>query len=154
MDVPRAVAHSDAIFHAAGVADRATAVGQSFFDALPPGCDLYIEERAGNWPDREAVAILKRCAEAARPNGRVVVFNIAAPGEEASPDLLMLVLVGGKERTFAEFQELAREAGLEVTRERTAADRAYDRGMPSGLGGLGSTGFARRASKNSRCYRI
>ena len=26
-----------------------------------------------DWPDREAVAILARCAEAARPSGRVVV---------------------------------------------------------------------------------
>ena len=44
-----------------------------------------------------------------------MVFNVAAPGEEASTDLLMLVLVGGKERTFEEFQEMAREAGLAVS---------------------------------------
>ncbi len=116
VDMPRAVAQSGDIFHAAGVADRATAVGQSFFDPLPPGCDLYVLKSViGDWPDRETVAILQRCAEAARPKGRVVVFNVAAPGEEASPDLLMMVLVGGKERTLEEFRELAREAGLEVS---------------------------------------
>jgi hypothetical protein len=39
-----------------------------------------------------------------------------SPDEDASPDpnLLMLVLVGGRTRTVAEFRELARTAGLEV----------------------------------------
>ena len=68
-----------------------------------------------DWPDREATAILKRCAEAARPHGRVVAFTGAGPGEEASPELLMMVLVGGRGRTLDEFREIAREAGLEVS---------------------------------------
>ena len=58
-----------------------------------------------DWPDREAQAILRRCAEAARPSGRVVVFTGAGPGEDASPALLMMVLVGGRERTLDEFRE-------------------------------------------------
>jgi len=32
----------------------------------------------------------------------------------AAPELLMLVLVGGKQRTLTEFRELARAAGLEA----------------------------------------
>jgi 2,7-dihydroxy-5-methyl-1-naphthoate 7-O-methyltransferase len=97
------------------VADRVTAVAQSFFDPLPGGADLYILKSViHDWPDREATAILRRCAEAARPSGRVVVFTGAGPGEEASPELLMMVLVGGRSRTLDEFREMAREAGLEV----------------------------------------
>ena len=97
------------------MADRVSAVGQSFFDPLPGGGDLYILKNVlGDWPDREATAILRRCAEAARPSGRVVVFTGAGPGEDASPELLMMVLVGGRGRTLDEFRELAREAGLEV----------------------------------------
>ena len=68
VDLPRTVARSGEIFRAAGVADRATAVGQSFFDPLPAGADLYLLKGVLNdWPDREAAAILSRCAEAARP---------------------------------------------------------------------------------------
>ena len=69
-----------------------------------------------DWPDREASAILRRCAEAARPAGRVVVLGGVSPDEAdaPSPELLMLVLVGGKDRSLSEFRELAREAGLEV----------------------------------------
>jgi hypothetical protein len=116
VDLPRPVAQSAENFQAAGVADRATAVAQSFFDALPPGADLYVLKSVlSDWPDQEATAILKRCAEAAQPTGRVVVFTKSAPGEEASPELLMMVLVGGRDRTFEEFREIAREAGLKVT---------------------------------------
>jgi SAM-dependent methyltransferase len=115
VDLPRTVARSTEIFQAAGVADRVTVVGQSFFDPLPARADLYVLKGVLNdWPDREATAILKRCAEAARPSGRVVAFTGAGPGDEASPELLMMVLVGGRGRTLDEFREMAREAGLEV----------------------------------------
>src|SRR5207244_8707475 len=76
VDLPRTVARSAEVFEAAGVADRVTAVGQSFFDPLPAGADLYLLKKVLNdWPDRETTAILSRCAEAARPTGRVVVLG-------------------------------------------------------------------------------
>jgi SAM-dependent methyltransferase len=115
VELPGPVARSAEVFRSAGVADRVTAVAQSFFDPLPGGADLYILKSViHDWPDREATAILKRCAEGARPSGRVVVFTGAGPGEDASPELLMMVLVGGKARTLDEFREMARDAGLEV----------------------------------------
>ena len=115
VDLPRVVARSGEMFQAAGVGDRVTTVGQSFFDPLPAGNDLYILKSVlGDWPDPEAAAILKRCAEAARPSGRVVAFTGAVPGKQASPELLMMVLVGGKDRSLEEFRELARTAGLQV----------------------------------------
>ena len=116
VDLPRTVARSGEVFQAAGVADRVTAVAQSFFDPLPSGGDLYLlKNLLGDWPDREAMAILRRCAEAARPAGRVVVLGGVGLEKQASPELLMMVLVGGKSRTLAEFRELAGGAGLEVS---------------------------------------
>ena len=113
VDLPRVVAQSGEVFRSAGVEDRVTAVGQSFFDPLPRGADLYVLKNVlGDWPDLEATAILKRCAEAARPAGRVVAFT--GVGEEASPELLMMVLVGGRGRSLEEFRGIARAAGLEV----------------------------------------
>ncbi len=115
VDLPRTVARSREVFESAGVADRVTVCGQSFFDPLPAGHDIYtLKSVLCDWPDEQAVAILRRCTQAARPSGRVVVFNASTPGEEASPDLMMMVLVGGKDRSFDEFRELARQAGLEV----------------------------------------
>ena len=119
IDLPSVVAKSAAVFQSAGVAGRATTVGQSFFDPLPPCMDVYMMKSVrADWPDREAGAILKRCADAARPSGgRVVLLSGVSPDEDgpAPPELLMMVLVGGKGRTLSEFGELARAAGLEVS---------------------------------------
>jgi hypothetical protein len=115
VDLPRTVALSAEIFAAAGVADRVTTVGQSFFNALPPGADLYLLRGIINdWPDREATALLRRCAEAARPNGRVVILKSVSPDGTRSGLTIEMVLVGGKHRTLTEFRELAQAAGLEI----------------------------------------
>ncbi len=117
MDRAATVARVGATFQSAGVADRATTVAQSFFDPLPLGGDLYLLKNVlGDWADAEAQVLLSRCAEAARPAGRVIVLGGVSPDEDSPPppELLMLVLVGGKGRTLGEFQALAHSAGLEV----------------------------------------
>lgn len=115
VDLPRAVARSAEIFRAAGVAARVTAIGQSFFDPLPAGGDIYLLRKVlNNWPDHEATAILRRCAEAARPGGRVVVLGGVSQDKATRALSIEMVLVGGKDRTLTEFQALAREAGLTV----------------------------------------
>jgi SAM-dependent methyltransferase len=117
VDLPQTVSRSGPTFQAAEVADRVTIVAQSFFDPMPAGADLYLLKNVlADWPDAKALAILKRLGEAARPGGRVVVLGGVSPDEGGtpSPALLMMVLVGGKERSLSEFRELARAAGLEV----------------------------------------
>lgn len=115
VDLPRTVARSAEIFEAAGVLERVTIAGQSFFDPLPAGQDLYLLKSVlGDWPDREAAAILRNCCEAARPSGRIVVLSGVVPDENVPPELLMMVLIGGKERSLRDFQVLAAEAGIEV----------------------------------------
>jgi 2,7-dihydroxy-5-methyl-1-naphthoate 7-O-methyltransferase len=127
VELPRAMAAARAIFEAAGVADRVTHAPQSFFDPLPAGADLYVIRNVlSDWPDSEAELLLRRAAQAASPQGRVVVFTPAAPGEPAPPELLMLVLMGGKGRSFEEFQALALRAGLHVTATgRQASGRSF-----------------------------
>jgi 2,7-dihydroxy-5-methyl-1-naphthoate 7-O-methyltransferase len=115
VDLPRTVARAEVTFREAGVADRVTRVGQSFFDPLPAGADLYLLRGVVNdWGDREASAILSRCAEAARPAGRVVVLKSVDEDGAAGGLPISMVVAGGKPRTVAEFRELARQSGLEV----------------------------------------
>ena len=116
VDLPRTVAGAGDAFAEAGLAERVTIVGQSFFEPLPSGADVYLLKSVlADWPDPEATRILRRCAEAARPAGRVVVLNGVSPQPATDEgDLLMMVLLGGKHRILAEFRELAAEAGLEV----------------------------------------
>jgi hypothetical protein len=125
VDLPRVVAGAGGLV--AGVADRVTTLGQSFFDPLPAGADLYLlKSILPDWPDREARDILRRCADAARPGGRVVVLSGVSPDEagDPPPELLMLVLVGGAQRTLSQFRTLAAESGLRVASAgRSAAGR-------------------------------
>jgi precorrin-6B methylase 2 len=115
IDLPRTAARAAATFQSAGVADRATAIGQSFFDPLPAGADIYLLRGILNdWPDRETGAILRRCAEAARPSGRVVVLKSVGPERAPKRLHIEMVLLGGKHRSIGEFRELARSSGLEV----------------------------------------
>jgi SAM-dependent methyltransferase len=115
VDLPGTVERAAATFEAAGVAGRVTTVGQSFFDPLPAGADLYLLRKVLNdWPDRETVAILRRCAQAAGPGGRVVALGGVRPDGVPQRLVIEMVLLGGRSNTLAEFRELARQAGLEV----------------------------------------
>jgi SAM-dependent methyltransferase len=117
VDRAATVARAERTFHDAGVADRVTTIAQSFFDPLPAGADLYmLKSVLSDWPDPEAIAILTRCADASRPAGRVILVNEISPDRPGgpSPELLMMVLVGGRGRTLAGFRPLARQAGLDV----------------------------------------
>ena len=125
VDFPGTVSRAASVFEEAGVAERVTVSGQSFFDALPTGGDVYLLKSVlSDWPDVEAEAILRRCAEAAGDNGRVIFLNGVSPDEKrTSPNLLMLVLLGGKDRSLTEFKELAARAGLRVTNAGAKAGR-------------------------------
>jgi hypothetical protein len=113
VDLPGTVARSGEILR--DVKDRVTLSGQSFFDPLPVGADLYLLKKVLNdWPDEPTVAILRRCAEAAQPDGKVAVIGGVSP-DETTPILAIDMLVaGGKNSTLTEFTEFARQAGLDV----------------------------------------
>ncbi len=117
VDLPRTVARSGEIFESAGVADRATVSPQSFFEPLPRGADVYLlQSLLLDWPDEQATRLLTRCAEAAAPDGRIVVIGGVSAGQTPSKAmLLMMVLSGGKTRNLEQFRVLAAKAGLTVT---------------------------------------
>ncbi|MCD1260150.1 hydroxyneurosporene methyltransferase [Paenibacillus athensensis] len=115
VDLPHTAARAAEPVLAAGLTARLTVVGQSFFEPLPAGADLYLLHKVlGNWPDAETVAILHRCAEAARPGGRVLVIGGVCPDDAPRRLDLEKVLLGGTTSTLSEFRRLAAAAGLVV----------------------------------------
>jgi SAM-dependent methyltransferase len=116
IDMPATVARSKNTFDSTGIAERVRTSGQSFFDPLPRGADVYyLKNIINDWPDKDTMALLKRCAEAARPNGRVILLSGVSPDGTRSPLTIEMVLLAGKHRSLGEFRELATTAGLEVT---------------------------------------
>ncbi|MFD7703702.1 methyltransferase [Streptomyces caelestis] len=119
VDLPATVGKARTALADAGLADRADAVAGDFFEPLPPGAGGYLLSSViHDWDDDGARAILSRCAQAARPGGRVlVVERVGADGESpgTAMNLRMLAYYGGKERGVAELSALAGECGLVVT---------------------------------------
>ncbi|HEX4829738.1 MAG TPA: methyltransferase [Trebonia sp.] len=117
-ELPATAARARQYLSDAGLGDRCAVVGQSFFDPLPPGADVYLLSRViHDWGDDEATAILRRCAQAAGSTGRVLMIESAAvarPAAFAEMNLRMLVLAGGRERTVDDYCALAVGAGLRV----------------------------------------
>lgn len=114
VDDPRAVRTATERFTAAGVTDRATVAPGSMFNPLPTGSDLYlIKSTVMGWGDEGGAGILRRCAEAAGPGGRVMVAEFLRGAPRLVPSLdLYMTLLGGKERTEEEFRTLGAAAGL------------------------------------------
>jgi hypothetical protein len=105
-----------------GLSDQCSVVAGTFFDPLPKDADVYMLSKIlHDWGDEGATAILRRCAEAAGPGGRVLILEMVFAGGQNDPqftylDLHMLVYFGGKERTLEEYGELADAAGMDVRR--------------------------------------
>ena len=127
-DQPAAAEAARTALSASGLAGRAEVAAGSFFDRLPPGAGGYLLSAIlHDWDDAEAIAILRRCAEAAGTEAPVLVIEkIGAQGEalRTEMDLRMLVYFGGRERGVAELGVLAAEAGLRVARVHPAENLA------------------------------
>lgn len=127
VDLPDTVRRGGAFLTERGLEERCALAGQSFFDALPAGGDVYVLVGVvHDWSDAEATRILQRCADAAADHGRVVIIEShGTSGEDAAAfaemDLRMLVLCGGRERSVDDYSRLAAQAGLRVSDIHTTA---------------------------------
>ncbi len=107
----------------AGLEGRVAVEGGSFFERVPDGCDAYIMKHIiHDWDDEHCRTILSLMRERLPKGGRVLVCEMVVsddPGPTPAKmlDIEMLVMtVGGKERTEAEFAELFASAGLRLNR--------------------------------------
>lgn len=121
LDLAGAVSGARPVLDEAEVTDRCTVVAGSFFAELPTGGQVYLLVNVvHNWDDADSTRILRGCAQAAAPQGRVVLVERLVPDDAgaderfmaSSKDLYMLLLLGGRERTEREHHALAADAGL------------------------------------------
>lgn len=121
-DQPEVTSQTAEIIHASGMADRAQAVGGTFFDSVVPGADLYFARWIiHDWSDERSIRILKNIRAVMPENGRLVLAEIVvAPANIPDPaklmDLNMLSMTGGKERTADEYASLFAASGFRLGR--------------------------------------
>jgi hypothetical protein len=114
-DLPETVRDEEAL------GDRITFVAGSFFERVPAGDVHVLSTILHDWDDEHATAILRTIHEAAGPNGRLIVIDAVMPaGNEPHGakwlDLLILALLGGRERDEAQWRALLGGAGFEPLR--------------------------------------
>lgn len=111
----------------AGVADRAELVTGDFLREVPRG-DLHVLSHVlHNWDDEHVRTIVGNCHRAGHPGGGLMIIEYLLPdGPEPSlshlMDLIMMVVVGGRERTRAEFEALAGPAGYTLARDTSLTE--------------------------------
>jgi hypothetical protein len=133
LDRPEAVQRAARRLAAAGLTERVECRVGDFFASVPTGGDAYLLSRViHDWDDADARDILTRCREVMTPEARLLLVEAIVPeraqdGPEAiRMDLHMLMLLGARERTEAEYRRLLAEAGL-------ALERVVPTASPAGL---------------------
>jgi O-methyltransferase domain len=127
-DLPEVTAGAQAAGHLGDVRQRVEIESGSFFDRVPEGCDAYLLKHIiHDWSDDHCRRILSLIRAQLPPNGRVLLCELLI-GDDAGPspakmlDIEMLLMtVGGRERTTEEFRELLLSAGLRLERIITTA---------------------------------
>jgi hypothetical protein len=130
VELPEAAARARDRLAEAGVLDRVRIAAGSFFDHVPADGDLYVLRRVlHNWNDENACRVLARVRAAMPAGARLLVLeellsaapeaSSASAGAWAAPrnrtvDLLMLVLMEGRDRTAEEYTTLLLDSGFAV----------------------------------------
>ncbi|XP_038888601.1 probable O-methyltransferase 3 [Benincasa hispida] len=98
-------------------------VGGDMFGAIPPADALLLKWVLHDWSDEECVKILKKCKEAIKGNekkGKVMVIDMVVGNNKTDDsietqlffDMMVMLMVGGKERDEKEWAHLIKQAGF------------------------------------------
>ena len=114
-DLPQVVARAKN--HLSG---RIQTIGGDFFQEVPAADAYVLRHIVHDWSDEDASRILTNCAEAMEPGGKVLIVESVIPtGNDPCfgkwLDLMMLT-IGGKERTAGQFAALLESAGFKLNR--------------------------------------
>lgn len=120
LDLAHVIPSAEKAAEAKHLQDRFRVFPGNFLQQVPPA-DLYLLKSVlHDWADEACLVILQNCRRATAPGGRLILAEIIL--DETVPsafgsiaDLTMLAMLGGRERTFVEYDRLLGETGFLVT---------------------------------------
>jgi SAM-dependent methyltransferase len=100
------------------IAARCDIVGGDFFDFVPAGADAYLMKGViHDWPDGDAARILRNVRRAIRADGTLlIVDNLDSGARPAGFGDLLMMVIGGRDRSEAELRSLLDGTGFAITR--------------------------------------
>jgi len=119
-DLPAVADRSCEIISGLGLSGRCRIVGGDFLKSLPAADAYVMRHIIHDWDDDDAITILRNCREAVNPDGRILLVETVIPPMDEPCfgkwlDLMMLI-VGGRERTEEQYRRLFSQAGLGLNR--------------------------------------
>lgn len=124
-DLPHVTSQTQVAIERAGLSDRAATVSGDFFHTVPDGGDLYLLSAVlHNWSDAECHVILRNTRRAMAKGSRLLVLEMVMPASDTphfakKSDVVMLVALGGLERTVAQYAVLLAGAGFRLIQAHT-----------------------------------
>jgi hypothetical protein len=121
-DRPHVVMEAPTLLGARGLSERVTIEPGDFFESVPAGGDAYILSHIiHDWSEDQCLTILGHVRKAMNPAARLLIIEmVLPPGDTPHPgkmfDFMMLVQMGGQERTEAEYELLLGKAGFRLLR--------------------------------------
>ena len=120
-ELPEVTEIASGTLEAAGLADRYSVEAGSFLDYVPSGGDVYILSNIlHDWDDEHCRRILGNCRQGMRAGARLLIVDAIMPEDPpftlAALDLQMMVVLGGKQRTEAEYRSIIEPAGFLITK--------------------------------------
>ncbi len=104
------------------VASRLEYVGADMFESVPRADTYILKHIIHDWDDEHSLRLLRNCHESMEGDGLLLCVDSVLPpmGDTgATPakllDILMLLAIGGKERTKQQWEELYRSTGFRIT---------------------------------------
>ena len=120
-DRPEVVAQAEQSAALQPLATRCGYISGDFLQQVPENGDCYIlSQILHNWNDEQCQQILRNCFVNMRPNSRLLIIEQLIPKrlQGNSPaiesDLMMLLFLGGQERTEADYARLLQHASFEL----------------------------------------
>jgi hypothetical protein len=115
LDLPVVAERARKVFAGSALLDRLEFVGGDFRRLIPPGEVIILSSILHMLEDDAALALLRRCSASLRSQGRIIIVEqVLGEPNARDPskwnDLNMLVMTGGRERTFAEYADLLKKA--------------------------------------------
>ena len=95
-------------------------ISGNFFEEIPVKADTIVMSRIlHDWSDKDALKILKNVHHALEQDGQLLIFEMLIPEDPeydigASLNFNLLVNIGGKERTYQEFEKIINGAGFRI----------------------------------------
>ena len=124
LDMPELIPVAQARFPVSDprVASRLEYAGADMFEAVPRADAYIIKNIIHDWDDEHCLRLLRNCYKSMEDGGRLVCVDAVLPpmGDTgAAPakllDNLMLLAIGGKERTRQQWEDLYRSSGFRIT---------------------------------------